>query len=605
MCGIIGYLGNDIFINYIISGLKLIQNRGYDSVGISTIINNSIKTIKYASTNNHDSLEILSEYMINNILDSHIGIGHTRWATHGAKIDINAHPHNDNLNRISVVHNGIIENYNILKEELLKEGYFFLSQTDTEVISVLIGYYLDKNNNINNSIQMTVNRLRGTWALAIIYNLEPNKIWIIRNGSPLLLGIENNFIMIASESIAFNNYINKYIVLDNHDLIEITYENNKIIYNKNIHNYKLENKIDDFVLLTPEPQRYWLEKEIIEQIYSVNNAINNGGRILSETHVKLGGLDSQKKNLLEINNLILLGCGTSYNAGLWALDIFKSLDIFNTVSIYDGSEFKYKDIPKSGKTGLILLSQSGETKDLHICMSIAKEYNLITIGVVNVVDSMIARETDCGVYLNAGREVSVASTKSFTNQCIILSLIAVWFSQEKNTCIEKRRKIISDIMKLSWQIENVINQWLIIKELTNTIDLDKSFFILGKGQSIAICHEIALKIKEISLIHAEAFSSSSLKHGPFALIVQDIPIFILDIDANYHDKNMNTYEEVKSRYANVLLIGNDKELNIDKNNTYGGILANIYMQILAFEIALKKGYNPDYPPNLAKVVTVE
>ena len=605
MCGIIGYLGNDIFNNYIISGLKLIQNRGYDSVGVSTIIDNTIKTIKYASTNNHDSLEILSEYMINNIFESHIGIGHTRWATHGAKIDINAHPHNDNLNRISLVHNGIIENYNILKEELMRDGYFFLSHTDTEVISVLIGYYLDKNYNINDSIQMTVGRLRGTWALAIIYNLEPNKIWVIRNGSPLLLGIEENFIMIASESIAFNNYINKYIVLDNHDLIEITYENNKIIYNKNIQNYKIENKSQDIILLTPEPYRYWLEKEIIEQIHSVNNAINNGGRILSETRVKLGGLDYIKKNLLEIDNLILLGCGTSYNAGLWAVDIFKSLDIFNTVTIYDGAEFKYKDIPKLGKTGLILLSQSGETKDLHLCINIAKEYNLITIGVVNVVDSMIARETDCGVYLNAGREVSVASTKSFTNQCIILSLIAVWFSQERNTCLEKRRKIISDIMKLSWQIENVINQWTSIKELSNNLDLNKSFFILGKGQSIAICHEIALKIKEIALIHAEAFSSSSLKHGPCALIVRDLPIFILDIDQNFHDKNMNTYEEVKSRYANVLILGNEKELYIDKNNTYGGILANIYMQILAFEIALKKGYNPDYPPNLAKVVTVE
>jgi glucosamine--fructose-6-phosphate aminotransferase (isomerizing) len=369
MCGIIGYLGYDNFINYIISGLKLIQNRGYDSVGIATIIDNQIKTIKYASTNNYDSLEKLSNLVINEPLESNIGIGHTRWATHGSKIDINAHPHSDNLNRISLVHNGIIENFNILKSELLKENYNFASQTDTEIIAVLVGYYLDKNYNINEAIQKTVNRLIGTWALAIIYNQEPNKIWLIRNGSPLLLGINDNFIMIASESIAFNNFINKYIILDNHDLIEITFNNNKISYNKCIDKYLIKNKSDNNFCLTPEPYNYWLEKEIKEQIITVTNAYNNGGRLLSEIQVKLGGLDSKKELLLEIKHLILLGCGTSFNAGLWAIDIFKSLDIFHTVSVYDGSEFTYKDIPKLGKTGLIFLSQSGETKDLHLCLT--------------------------------------------------------------------------------------------------------------------------------------------------------------------------------------------------------------------------------------------
>ena len=281
MCGIVAYIGNREAYPIIIKGLQRLEYRGYDSAGVA-LINKAGKLNVYKRKG---KVSELLDFVKNDDTTGNIGIGHTRWATHGEPNDVNSHPHYSQTKDLVMIHNGIIENYAAIKEGLTKRGHTFLSQTDTEVISVLIGYYLDKNYNINDSIQMTVSRLRGTWALAIIYNLEPNKIWIIRNGSPLLLGIEENFIMIASESIGFNNYINKYIVLDNHDLIEITYKNDKIIYNKNIQNYKIENKVEDIVLLSPEPYRYWLEKEIIEQIHSVNNAINNGGRILSETCV--------------------------------------------------------------------------------------------------------------------------------------------------------------------------------------------------------------------------------------------------------------------------------------------------------------------------------
>ena len=607
MCGIIGYLGNDNFLNYIISGLKLIQNRGYDSVGISTINDNSLNTIKFASTNTHDSLTKLEEQTKKNNWSSSIGIGHTRWATHGGKTDINAHPHHDNKNRIALVHNGIIENFNELKSNLLSKGYYFKSETDTEVIAVEIGYWLDQNLSMNEAITNTVKRLRGTWALAIIFIENPKKIWITRNGSPLLLGIQDSYIMIASEQIAFGNYINKYVVLDNHDIFEIEISDSKIKYSKDIHCYPIKTKTDVEIQLTPEPFRYWMEKEIMEQGESVNRSLNNGGRIVSTTTVKLGGLDTNKSELLNLNHLILLGCGTSYNAGLWSLDIYKSLDIFDTVTIYDGAEFKISDIPKRGKSGLLLLSQSGETKDLHRCLDIAKSYDLITIGVVNVVDSMIARESVCGVYLNAGREVGVASTKSFTSQCIVLSLIGIWFAQEKGSCLEKRRTIIEDLRNLSLQIEKVLNNWTLVKNLVDKIDKTKSFFILGKGSSEAIAKESALKLKEIAYVHAEGFSSSALKHGPFALITPGTPIFIIDTDTKYSDKNSNAFAEVKARDANVIKIGSDSDciLYIDYNKTYGGLLANIYLQILSFEIALNSGTNPDYPRNLAKVVTVE
>ena len=301
MCGIIGYLGNDAFITYVLSGLKLLQNRGYDSVGISCVKNGEIYTEKYASSHTCDSLEKLDN-KVSSIEQPwpYCGIGHTRWATHGGKTDTNAHPHHDNKNRIALVHNGIIENYDEIKARLFEKGYTFQSQTDTEVIAVLIGYYLDMNEPIETAIQSTLKELLGTWALVIIHKDYPNKLWITRNGSPLLLGFENEYVMVASEQIAFNNYIKKYIVIENHDLIEISKEDRVITYNKNIHRYEIKEKINTPIELKPTGYKHWLLKEILEQPDAVNRAINNGGRIENNTCVKLGGLDAYKPRLLEI-----------------------------------------------------------------------------------------------------------------------------------------------------------------------------------------------------------------------------------------------------------------------------------------------------------------
>jgi glucosamine--fructose-6-phosphate aminotransferase (isomerizing) len=418
--------------------------------------------------------------------------------------------------------------------------------------------------------------------------------------------MEDDFVMIASEQIAFNNYIKKYIVLDNHDLFEITKNGNGIEFNKNIQLYTMNEKTNMNVELTPLNHTHWMLKEIMEQADSVNRALNNGGRIENNVSVKLGGLDSCKSRLMNINHLILLGCGTSYNAGLWSLDIFKSLDIFDTVVCYDGAEFNIKDIPKKGNIGVILLSQSGETKDLHRCIQIAKDYDLITIGVVNVIDSQIARETDCGVYLNAGREVAVASTKSFTNQCVVLTMIAVWFSQNRGTAIEKRRKIINDLRNLSFQMQKILDKSHNMQYIANILLNKSSIFLLGKGKDEAISKEGALKLKEIAYIHAEGYSSSALKHGPFALIEDKTPIIIFDVDDEHRDKNRNAYEEIKARNAYVVRISDiEGELIIERNKTFGGLLANVYVQLISYYVALEKGNNPDYPRNLAKVVTVE
>lgn len=618
MCGIIAYLGNKNCIEYLLNGLETIQNRGYDSAGIAVNQDNNLIIKKYASTNNNNALSLLNTFCNDANYKSTIGIGHTRWATHGEKNDINAHPHTDNKNRIAIVHNGIIENYRALKNQLIINKYHLQTQTDTEIIAVLIGKFLDENCSIEDAIKKTLTMLKGTWALCIMHVDYPDKLWITRNGSPLLLGTEEDFIMVASENIAFGKHIQKYIVLENNDLIEISTKDNKINYTTNIQRYKINTHSSNYDNELPKEFPHWMIKEIFEQPESIIRAINNGGRISSNTTVKLGGFDSMKQQLEDINHLIILGCGTSYYSGLWSSHLFKDYDIFETVSCFDGAEFTIKDIPKKNKTALILLSQSGETKDLHRCIDIAKTYDLLTIGIVNVYDSMIARETDCGVYLNAGRENAVASTKSFTSQCVILTMICIWFAQNKGTYIKKRQLAINDIRNLPNHITDILEN--IENKLNNILpmfDGSNSLFILGKGSNESIAKESSLKIKEVCYKHAEGYSTSALKHGPFALITENLPIILIDTDEEYREKIINAYNEIKSRKGNILIITDNQSayeninipkeniMKIEKNCTFAGVLANIYTQALSYYLSIRLGYNPDYPRNLAKVVTVE
>lgn len=609
MCGIVGYLGTDTeATTAVLAGLDLLQNRGYDSCGISFLEAGEICTRKFASTNTNNALARLHESVSPSA--SHVAIGHTRWATHGSKTDVNAHPHHDSQNRITLVHNGIIENFFELKSELIAKGYEFKSATDTEVIAVLIESFLDKGLDITEAIHEAVACLKGTWALVILHRNYPNSMWAVRNGSPLLLGTNTQCVMLASESIAFQRYTNQYIVLKDHIVLEIKLDGLKFEFSKNLQKYDRRIHLYDNVETTPSPWPHWMLKEIMEQPEAVLRAINNGGRISSETTVKLGGLDAFRADLGKIDHLILLGCGTSYHAGLWSLDIFKSLRCFDTVALYDGADFGLKDVPNSGKTAAILLSQSGETKDLQRCIQIIREGGLFSIGVVNVIDSFIARETTCGVYLNAGREVAVASTKSFTNQCVVLALIAVWFSQNRGTCEEKRRKIIADLHQLSLQLSTTIfiETRVICENIARTIQHSRSLFLLGKGKEEAIAKEGALKIKEIATIHGEGYSTSALKHGPFGLLEPGMPVIVLNIGDEFREKTENAVQEIKAREADVIILSDnlrESNLSVEYNQTFGGLLANVCVQLIAYYCACHKGISPDYPRNLAKVVTVE
>ena len=616
MCGIIACVSSDNCANILFEGLIQLKNRGYDSSGIATInAENTIVVNKYASNNKIDAYDELFKTLYNHC-NSTIGIAHTRWATHGGKTDKNSHPHISMCNKFAVVHNGIIENYKVIKHYLEENGYVFQSQTDTEVIVQLLSFLYSKNQNIAVCIQEVINKLEGTWGLAILCTDTPNTIYCTRHGSPLLVGYDDDCAIIVSEKSGFCNKIPNYFVLQNYDVCTIEQINQKIKINTNtIYATKELSKTN--CLLTPAPFPHWTIKEIYEQPESALRAISMGGRLLSTDQVKLGGLEEHVDKLTNIDNLILLGCGTSYFAGQHGVYFLKDLCDFATVQLFDGAEFCEQDIPKKGTTVLILISQSGETKDLHRCIEIGKRNNLFLIGLVNVVDSLIAREVDCGCYLNAGREVGVASTKAYTSQVILLAMISIWFSQKKNINQIIRQQYIKDIRQLSRDIMETLNMNdAKMDTVVKTMFHDKEHcFLLGKGKSESVAREGALKIKEISYIHSEGYSTSSLKHGPFALLDKNFPVIILAPDDNNYSKSQNAYEEIKSRDAPILFITNKRDIHnhtekenvlfITENKTFGDLLGVIPLQLLAYKLSISKGINPDMPKNLAKVVTVE
>lgn len=619
MCGIFAFLGYDFDIEKLYQNLLIMQNRGYDSAGLSSIVEEKFLIHKYASTEFKTAFEILKPYIseygkVNNF------ISHVRYSCIGIPSDNNSHPHIDYTEKFSLVHNGIIENYSSLKNELLSHGVTFKSETDTEVIVNLIGYYYsqedkENENSQRNAIEKAIGRLEGTWGLVIQCLDCPNKLFCLRHGSPLLIGLNDNFAMIASEQSGFSNYVKNYISLNNQDIIELKKEDDKITFNS-IKNYELlKVQIEKFDL-TSDPFPHWTLKEIHEQFESSFRTMGMGARIKDERNVKLGGLDNYCKEIIDIDNLIILGCGTSYHAGLYSTEFFKRISGFDTVQVFDGAEFTIFDIPKRGKSGLILLSQSGETKDLHRCVDIAKDLALIMIGVINVVDSAIARDVHCGVYLNAGKEIGVASTKCFTSQVIALSMIACWFSQERNINEMDRIEIIKSLKDLPYDINNTIK--------TTTKDCIKvseylanyeSGFLLGKGQNKAIAMEGALKIKEIGYLNTNGYSTSSLKHGSYALIYKGFPTILLLPDDSMFQRNNSVGEELKSRSSHVIIIS-DKEdeylnntydinIKVPKNKVFFGLLSNICLQLIAYNVALIKGNQIDTPRNLCKSVTVD
>jgi len=606
MCGIIAYLGGENIKQNILLSLQNLCNRGYDSVGIMLNNSNNKNILIKHITDNSLAIEKLSDSIVDLKDNYKVALGHTRWATHGPKTINNAHPHCDNDKKFYLVHNGIIENYKELKSFLIKNNYTFYSQTDTEVIVNLLSYYYSKSNNIKDAINNVVLNLNGTYGICFYLTDAPDTLYCFKNGSPIVISINDSSAIISSEISGFNNLTNKYFVLDNNDYCIISYKNNEIVFeSKNIYKNNiiekniLDNKKGDY--------EHWTLKEIYEQKNSIQRALNYGARIKDIYNVKLGGLENMKDELKQLNNLLIIGCGTSYYASKIGKKYFYDLTDFDNINYIDGCEMDIIDIPKKGKTGAILLSQSGETRDLYNCLTLLKEKNILCIGVINVINSLIAREVECGVYLNAGPEIGVASTKSFTSQLVILKLIALWFSNYNN----KKKIEIEGLQKIHLEVNNFLKDVSFIKEYSSKIIKFKSLFLLGKGKLFNIAEEGALKIKELSYCHAEAYSGSALKHGPFSLLEKDFPVILLIKKDKYYDKMCSVYEEIKSRNADILVITDDvnfchkQKIIINSNNSISEILFIIPLQLIAYYMAVNKNNNPDYPRNLAKVVTVE
>lgn len=690
MCGIVAFIGTSTGtsptnepldgIEIVYEGIKILQNRGYDSCGISSISTDEItgkpKLIwnKCANKKSQTAVEVIGEQLSDH-RNSKVIIGHSRWATTGSITDANAHPHFDNKFRVGLVHNGIIENYQELKDFLLEKNYVFTSQTDTEVIAVLIGYYLDLEYSFMNALEATIKQLEGTWGLAIICTETPNTLYLCKNGSPLVVGYDKNFALVASESSAILNYVKNYFLLKNNEIISISksqFLSQKSNSDGNLsssasnmdllssgsgilrdkeqiiikHNSKIINEPEkvwsfrstleeiiefnknngiststggkSLIATSPAPYSHWMLKEIMEQPDSLFRTLNLGGRLLNDNHVRLGGLNDHREDLLKIRHLLILGCGTSYHAAILGSKYFKILEAVQSVQVLDASEFSIKDIPRPySDVGILVLSQSGETKDVHRSMEIAQANSILVFSVVNVVGSLIAREASCGVYLNAGREVAVASTKSFTSQVLALSLIALWFAAEKDINKQKRKEFITAIRRLindcKETLEGVEEQ---CEKIVPLLKDKHSIFILGRDLSEPIAYEGALKIKEIAYLHAQGYPGGSLKHGPFALIEPGTPIIILMMDDEHANKMEIAAEEVKARGATTILITNkslqkintklfDGIATVPDNKIFGSLLSVIPLQYLSFILALKSGYSIDCPRNLAKILSVD
>eukprot|EP01084_Bolivina_argentea_P142148 249723_1 len=644
-CGIMGMISSDEeVVDYLLEGLTILQNRGYDSAGIATISNeeNDLVCTKYASVGTtSDSLDLLAAACPTRHASHRCGIAHTRWATHGAKTDRNAHPHCDFASpaRIALVHNGTISNCTELKNELREKGIEFESETDTEVIANLIGYYLDKieenpsqyapQTNGNNDVvaiafELALNRLDGSWGIAMVSASDRSKIYAARNGSPLMIGLDssNGRNFIASEHTAFAKYTRNYISLNEGEMAVVTA--NDISIEDSHSRIKTVAALDAADYATsPSPYEFWTEKEIMEQPQAVSHALQFGARLsYGNSSVMLGGLQSNLCVLNDIRNLIITGCGTSLNAGLYAKRLMEHLRAFDTVCVVDSAEVISDIFPPhaSDSFGILAISQSGETKDVLSALAIADAFGIPRFSVVNAVGSAIARETGCGVYCYAGRENAVASTKAFTSQVTVLSLIAAWFSQLEGRDGNKHRckQLVDSLHRLHTYVGAVIhNAREECKRIAQFVvdNQTQHIFVLGKGFAEPIAYEGALKIKEITYIHAEGYSGGALKHGPFALIDENVPVIMIILDDEHKKVMVTNAHEIEARHGKMIYITDNKQIlsglaqqdriiQIPKNGPLTALLAVIPLQLIAYYIAMYKKINPDKPRNLAKAVTV-
>lgn len=606
MCGIFGYVGNKDAVPLLIEGLKKLEYRGYDSAGVCvsdgenlTVFKRKGKVVELekAAQSVFDGLPVRRD-------GSFFGIAHTRWATHGEPNEINSHPHLDCKKEIAVVHNGIIENYQVLKELLQKEGHKFVSQTDSEVISHLVEKFYS--GDLEKAVIKTLPLLEGAYGLAVIHKNE-NKIISARKGSPLAIGIGEKETFISSDISALLKHTHKIIYLGENELAVITEKNYAI---KNIDGKKLDKKVHNINWNLEETEKggykHFMLKEIFQQPEAVGNTLR--GRI-RKNKIKL----TLKIKLEKIKRIIIIACGTSWHSALMGKFILEH-ETGIPVEVDYASEFRYRN-PIIRKGDLVIaISQSGETADTLAALSEAKSKGAETLGIVNVVGSTIAREVGSGIYLHAGPEIGVASTKAFTCQIAALLILALYIRQEKKMPLD--RKMLAELEILPEKIKEVLSQAEKIKTIARKFKDSKNFLYLGRGMNFPVALEGALKLKEISYIHAEGYPAAEMKHGPIALVDEDMPVVFISPKDKTYDKILSNMEEIKARQGIIIAIVNEKDRRIEKlsdfiiqapkaNDYISPIINAIPLQLLAYYIADYKGIDVDKPRNLAKSVTVE
>ena len=617
MCGIVGYTGFQDAYEVVINGLRRLEYRGYDSAGIVLDNNNSDFSVS-KTKGKVDDLVAVSQELAGK---SHVGMGHTRWATHGVPSDNNSHPHLSNNKKIALVHNGIIENYDTLKIMLTEKGFVFHSETDTEALVNLIQYMMDINPELDfpTAVRYALNEVFGAYAITVMHDDFPGVLVVARLGSPLAIGLGNNEYFIASDASPFVEFTKEAVYLEEGHMATISLENGVDIRN-----------IKDNVKITPEVQQlklsleqiekggyeHFMLKEIFEQPKSIHDTLR-GRLLVEEGIIKMAGIWDNLERLNQAQKITIIACGTSWHAGLigeYLIEEFARIP----VEVEYASEFRYRNPIISEKDIVIAISQSGETADTMAAIKMAKEKGAFVYGICNVVDSSISRVTDAGSYTHAGPEIGVASTKAFTAQLTVLSLIALKLGKHNgNLSKQEFMRLITELDAIPQKVQEVLdNTHEITMEIAKNFVDASNFLYLGRGYNFPSALEGALKLKEISYIHAEGYPAAEMKHGPIALIDENMPIVIIAPKQGHYDKIVSNVQEIKARKGLVIALVNKGDSQVasvadyviefpETSECFSPIIASVPLQLLSYYIAVYRGANVDQPRNLAKSVTVE
>lgn len=617
MCGIVGYTGFRDAYDVVINGLRRLEYRGYDSAGVILELQNGDFEFKKTKGKVDDLVAISKNFQTT----SKLGMGHTRWATHGVPSDNNSHPHLSNNGKIAIVHNGIIENYDTIKTMLINKNFEFKSETDTEVLVNLFQYFMDKDPSLDFSeaVRYALNEVYGAYAISVMHEDFPGQLVVARLGSPLAIGIGENEYFVASDASPFVEFTKEAVYLEEGHMATISLESGIDIRTIK-ENTKIEPAIQELRLNLEQIEKggyeHFMLKEIFEQPKSILDTMR-GRLLVDEGIIKMAGIWDHLERLTNAERIIIIACGTSWHAGLigeYLIEEFARVP----VEVEYASEFRYRNPIISSKDVVIAISQSGETADTMAAIKLAKEKGAFVFGICNVVDSSIARYTDAGAYTHAGPEIGVASTKAFTSQLIILSLIAIKLGNHNGNLGK------ADFMRLIAELEAIPNK---VEDVLNSVDENvkaiaskfvdaTNFLYLGRGYNFPAALEGALKLKEISYIHAEGYPAAEMKHGPIALIDENMPIVIIAPKVGHYDKIVSNVQEIKARKGKVIAIVNKGDSQVsamadyiieipETSECFSPILASIPLQLLSYYIAVARGANVDQPRNLAKSVTVE